>query len=870
MRNKWFIKGLLGCVVLPARTLFLAVLVLVPPVSVFAKMYEEPKTFSLDDKSQERVERKVLPKIDAERLLAEDRARGKDPQRPGPQRFAVAADVAFTLRNSGTWQTLPDGRLWRLRIQSPGAKSLNLGITRFNMPDGAKLWIYDPGHKHVEGPYTARNRSHRGSLWTPIIEGDEIVVEVFVPAGVSQPVVEIRKANQGYRSFEKDTLPGGGTEGACEIDVVCPEGIPWQNQIRAVGVYTLNGTANCTGTMMNNVKLNFTPYFLSANHCGVNSTNDDTVVVYWNFQSPTCGTHGPGSLADNQTGSTFRASSAASDFLLFELSAKPDPSFNVFYAGWDASGTAPPGTECIHHPATDVKAISPSNTAPTMTAYFSDVVNPAGNHWRVVWDGPAVTEPGSSGSCIFTTDTRRCIGQLHGGPSACGVSAANLHDFYGRLDVSWTGGGTAATRLRDWLDPDNTGVLGLDGDTHITTANGVHYDFQAAGEFVSLRDGSGLEIQTRMAPIATTFNPGPDPHDGLATCVSLNTAVAARVGKRRVTYEPNLSGVPDPSGLQLRVDGVLTTLGPAGLDLGNGGRLANTAAPGGLAVDFPDGSVLNVTPGWWASQSKWYLNVDVVRSPAIDGMTGPAPGGSPTPGTGGIAGAIVPGSWLPALPDGSSMGPMPGALHQRYVDLYQKFADAWRVTDKTSLFDYAPGTSTDTFTMRSWPLENPPCVIPQTEPVRPASQLVAERACRAVRGKFAHRNCVFDVRVTGNPGFGKTYALSQRIQAGATTTRVSDSKDPTNVEESVTFTAIVVRTDRTGRGVPTGAVVFTLDGENVGKPVRLDANGVARWKTSSLKAGKHKVSAIYTPSKGSAFLASTSLGQLHTVGGESY
>jgi lysyl endopeptidase len=846
--------------------LALAVLVLVLPAPGSAKMYEAPRSFSLKDRSEEQVQRKVLPRIDTERLLAEDRARGKNRRRPGPQRFAVAAEVAFTLRNSGTWQTLPDGRLWRLRIQSPGARSLNLGITRFDMPEGAKLWIYDPGHKRVEGPYTASHRSHRGSLWTPIIEGDEIVVEVYVPVGVSQPVVEIRRANQGFRSFEKDTLPGGGTEGTCEIDVVCPEGIPWQNQIRAVGVYTLNGTANCTGTMMNNVKLDRRPFFLSANHCGVSSANDDTVVVYWNFESPTCGTHGPGSLADNQTGSTFRASSAASDFLLFELSALPDPSFNVFYAGWDATGTAPPGVECIHHPATDVKAISPSNTTPTMTAYYSSAINPAGNHWRVVWDGPAVTEPGSSGSCIFTTDTRRCIGQLHGGPSFCGASSANLNDYYGRFDVSWTGGGTAATRLRDWLDPQNTGTLVLDGDTHVTTANGVHYDFQAAGEFVSMRDGSGLEVQTRMAPIATTFNPGPDPHDGLATCVSLNTAVAARVGKRRVTYEPNLSGVPDPSGLQLRVDGVLTTLGPAGVDLGNGGRLAKTTAPGGLEVAFPDGSVLNVTPGWWASQSRWYLNVDLVRSPVIDGMA--APGASPNSGAGGIAGAIVPGSWLPALPDGSSMGPMPAALHQRYVDLYQKFADAWRVTDKDSLFDYARGTSTETFTMRGWPLENPPCVIPQTEPVRPASQLVAERACRGVTGKFAHRNCVFDVRVTGNIGFAKTYALSQRIRTGATTTRVTDSKDPSRIEEPVTFTAIVTRTDRTRRGVPTGTVTFTLDRENAGRPIRLDAYGVARWKTSALKSGKHTVSATYTPGHGGAFLGSTSADQLHIVGRE--
>src|SRR5712692_10541956 len=134
---------------------FFAMLVAGFAGSGFAKMYETPRSFALQDKSQDQVQRKVLPKVDRERLLAEDQKRGKTP--PRPLRFAVAIDVDFNLDNSGTWQTLPDGRVWRLRIQSPGAVSHNLGITRYNMPDGAKLWIYTPDHKQVEGPYTARN-----------------------------------------------------------------------------------------------------------------------------------------------------------------------------------------------------------------------------------------------------------------------------------------------------------------------------------------------------------------------------------------------------------------------------------------------------------------------------------------------------------------------------------------------------------------------------------------------------------------------------------------------------------------------------------------------------------------------------------------
>jgi hypothetical protein len=289
------------------------------------------------------------------------------------------------------------------------------------------------------------------------------------------------------------------------------------------------------------------------------------------------------------------------------------------------------------------------------------------------------------------------------------------------------------------------------GEPHITTINGMLYNFQSVGEFVLLRN-DGMEIQTRQAPIPTTYNPAADPHDELATCVSINTAVAARVGKHRVTYEPNLTGVPDPGGLQLRVDGVLAFVGPAGINLGDGGRITRTLAPGGLEIDFPDGSNLFVTPSWWDFLSIWYLDVDAL--PAHDAA--------------GVAGSFTmvsrdtPASWLPSLPDGSSMGPMPPSLHDRFVALYQKFTDAWRVTSASSLFDYAPGTSTDTFTLKTWPPEHPPCSLPGRIAVEPLPEPVAKQLCRSVTAE--NDNCVYDVVVTGNAGFATTYALRQGLQ----------------------------------------------------------------------------------------------------------
>jgi hypothetical protein len=251
--------------------------------------------------------------------------------------------------------------------------------------------------------------------------------------------------------------------------------------------------------------------------------------------------------------------------------------------------------------------------------------------------------------------------------------------------------------------------------------------------------------------------PAADPYDQLATCVSVNTAVAARVGNHRVTYQPNISGVPDPSGMQFRVDGQVVALQTAGLALVGGGRIDPSSAPGGIQITLPDHSVLFATPTWWVFQQKWYLNVELQRPTA---MSGAEPGALPS---GGIAGAITADTWLPRLPDGRSLGAMPATMAARYATLYKTFADAWRVTNGASLFDYAAGTSTATFTDRNWPAVSA-CLIPQARMSRPVEKNIAERVCRTIGDDNDRRNCVFDVQVTGEMGFAKLYHLSRRAQ----------------------------------------------------------------------------------------------------------
>lgn len=87
--------------------------------------------------------------------------------------------------------------------------------------------------------------------------------------------------------------------------------------------------------------------------------------------------------------------------------------------------------------------------------------------------------------------------------------------------------------IRRWIVG---GSLYTEGDPHIKTVDGVNYDFQSAGEFVLLRD-ENLEIQARQTAVETDSPLGPNPHTGLSSCVSVNSAVAIRVGPHRITYQ---------------------------------------------------------------------------------------------------------------------------------------------------------------------------------------------------------------------------------------------------------------------------------------------------------------------------------------------
>ena len=394
-----------------------------------------------------------LPGPDKAALAVEDARRLTE--QGGPERFAWPVDLELAATDGEGWDRLPDGRhRWQLEVHAPGSLSLCFGFSDFRLPWGGRLTI--SGTTGPDRVYTAADNRDSGQLWTPVVLGDVARLVLELPADArDQFACRLTRVGRGYRFFGE---PPAAKMGDCNIDVVCPEGNPWRREIRSVGVYQIGATWKCTGAMINNTAEDGRALFLTANHCNVNPTNDETVVVYWNFESDDCGDLGGGSLADTQSGTIWRASWSPSDMSLLEFTAAPDTSWHVSYAGWDrGTSTNLASAVTIHHPSTDEKCISFEDDPLQVTSYLSNAVPGNGTHWRVVdWD-LGTTEPGSSGSPLFNP-ARRIIGQLHGGYAACGNDAS---DWYGRLSVSWLGGETASTQLAAWLDPPNTGLTSL-------------------------------------------------------------------------------------------------------------------------------------------------------------------------------------------------------------------------------------------------------------------------------------------------------------------------------------------------------------------------------------------------------------------------
>ncbi len=546
--------------------LFTAILLIVILISsnIFSQINEGGVPISIATNSNNFIPVYNLPETPVDDLIAEDIQR--DSEKSLPYRFGYNHYVALNLHNSGTWTTLANGsKLWQLAIYSEDAKSINITFDKYHLPEGAKLFIYSSDKKEIIGAFTKRNNQQDQKLGCTLVHGEMSILEYYEPANAEfTGQLQLWRVTHGYRSLQNYAIKAYGDAGSCNNNVNCPIGGAWQDQKRSVACIVVGGNESCTGAMVNDVPQDGTPYFLTANHC--TDGTESTWVFRFNWESATClNANGP----TNQTvsGSAVKAKNANSDVALLQLNSVPPSSYNIYYSGWSNLDVPADSTVCIHHPSGDIKKISFAPGATSSSVYSSAMC------WKTAqwFDGllNGATEPGSSGSPLFDMQ-HRIIGQLYGGPSNCSSPAGQRHDFYGKFSSSWDSGATAATRLKDWLDPQNTGATTINGMNAVPP---VANNTGIAG--VVSPNSSFTSCDLNITPEVTLFNYG----NNTITSVTITYSID---GGANNTYNWSGSLAPGSSQIVLLPNVLLSNAGAHTITV-------STSMPNGL----PDGNTTN-------------------------------------------------------------------------------------------------------------------------------------------------------------------------------------------------------------------------------------------------------------------------------------
>lgn len=390
-----------------------------------------------------------------------------------PFRFAHAFEVSLDAGNSGNWYaTSAKYNVWRIKIQSLNARSLNLIFDNFKLREGARLFIYNEKKNKYLGAFTSKNNRASMKFAIAPVAGDEITVQYEVPEKSGTPVdFVISRVNHdfvGVVNFDRRPYYGQAA-GDCNIDINCGNSAQWTQLKNSVCRLIVNGTEICSGTLINNASQDGLPYVISAAHCYDEWDFAETTVYTFNYESPYCAPL-DGDPIHSLSGAVMKSTFDSLDFALVQLDEIPPPDFRSYYAGWDRSSTIPDSSVSIHHPLGDIKKIAFENDPLEKTSFTKESPNKKYTEmgfWRVAeWDA-GVTEIGSSGGGLFNTK-QQLIGTLTGGLALCGNP---IEDYFSRFEMQWDYKSDSTKQLKCWLDPGNTGITVLDGKRFDVDAN---------------------------------------------------------------------------------------------------------------------------------------------------------------------------------------------------------------------------------------------------------------------------------------------------------------------------------------------------------------------------------------------------------------
>lgn len=393
----------------------------------------------------------ALPPVDhSEDEQLVERGRG------GPMQVGFARqmpDGQRDLAGDAKWTTLSDGtRVASFTVSSPGAGRLRLAL-QAELPEGAKVRFFDFSGGEKRYPVlTPENFARRGAslisanggglLWSPIVDGDRLGVEVEIPAGSSVSGVRLTGMRVSHippvglaQSGQPSVAVDEDDESCPLVDVACEDPSDCARNAAVKITFTLESgaTYSCSGTTMNSSRDDeeqfARPYVLTAYRCIATEDAADSVETDWYYQYENC--DGSTVVPERTTlhgGAELVVHDSVTDMSLLEL-REGAPTGGACLLGWIAGQGSVPSTDVIsiHHPEGSAKKyLEGSLLLANVESHISA--------WAVRWSQGSVAGGAAGGGLLMQNEDG--YWQLLGtsiGPTELGACPTGF--AYGRFDV---------------------------------------------------------------------------------------------------------------------------------------------------------------------------------------------------------------------------------------------------------------------------------------------------------------------------------------------------------------------------------------------------------------------------------------------------
>lgn len=354
------------------------------------------------------------------------------------------------------WTAAREGHFATLSVTSRGAAALRVGIRVRGMAPGMEVRV----GSHAEGLAKAvllssahllsNFESPESLIWTPVTSGDRQVIELWMGSGAPQDS-ELYLEAVSHLTVDplEESWNAKGKLLSCHQNFSCttnPTAISAGRAVAKLVITTTQGsTFSCTGALLNDRASTGTAWLATADHCGINSQAVASNVQFiWSYER-SCSTGAPTS-SSTTIGSQLLLSDPSVDFTLLRITGALPSGLRLL--GWNA-GEAGIGTPMfgIHHPDGTYKAISAGTKVDQGPISFRG----ENQTWSIsaqamLWE-VGVTEPGSSGSPLLSTDGA-LRGTLSAGPIRATCATATLA-LYSRFSQAYP-------KIRGWIDPPST------------------------------------------------------------------------------------------------------------------------------------------------------------------------------------------------------------------------------------------------------------------------------------------------------------------------------------------------------------------------------------------------------------------------------